>query len=82
MIPILIPLPAVLNERRAPELVGADQLRAAVEQRAVGDVRPDLRDARDVSRQPAELGAGEDDGEPVEDDLVAPGHPRRREWSW
>ena len=43
-IPILTPFPAVLKSA-APHLRRADQLRAPVEERPVGDVRPDLRDA-------------------------------------
>jgi len=64
--------------RRTPHLVGADQLRAAVEQRPVRDARPDLFHAG-RGGQPAELGAREQDGHPVQHDLVAPGDPSSRD---
>ena len=68
----LDPVARRVEQRCVPELVGADQLRAAVEQRPVGDARPDLRDARNGG-EPPELRARDDDGEAVEHDLVAPG---------
>ena len=70
------------REARAPELVGADHLRPLVErarardrrprdgERVVGEVRPDLRDARD-RREPADVAGRDDEREPVGDEPVA-----------
>ena len=62
-------------EVRAPELVGADLLRAELHrERVVANVRPDLRDARNVCEL-RDLRAREDDGEAVRDEPVAPADP-------
>ena len=66
-------------EVRAPECVGADLFRAAgVAQRVVAHIRPDLGDALNLS-QLRDLGAGQDDCEPVRHEPVVPAHVCRRQ---
>ena len=67
------------GERRPPDCGCADQLRRAVQERVVGEARPDGR-ARHGTK-PRELRARDDDGEPVEDDAVAPVHLGARDRS-
>ena len=59
------------GQGRAPERGRADQLRRPVEQRVVRDAGPDARDTAHAS-EPTELGAGEDDREPVQHNAEAP----------
>ena len=83
MIPIFIPLPAVV--RFGPQSVGrADQVRRLVQsgsrraERVVADRRVDARDAREA-REAADLRGRQIDGERVQDDAVAPAHVRLRQ---
>ena len=77
--PDLDPVARGAERRHAPHLGRADQTRAAVEQRAgrrrsARRARPPAVAPRRPSSEP-----GEDDGEAVEDDAVAPGDPRGRD---
>jgi hypothetical protein len=58
-------------ERRSPKGGGADQLRRSVEVGVIRDARPNAIDSGDV-REAGEPIAGDDDGEPVQDDAVVP----------
>ena len=83
MIPIFIPLPAVVSVR-APERGRADQRRGLVErlrrlaERVVAHGGIDPGDAGEL-REPGNLGARQLDRERVQDDAVVPAHVRGRE---
>ena len=66
------------REVGAPHRGCADQLGTAVEERVVRDARVDLRDSRH-RREPGDVGARHDDGDPVQDDTVVPADPRVRD---
>ena len=75
--PDLHPL-ARVGPRRPPDDGRADQLRRAIEARAVGRARPDARDAG-YAGEPCHRSARHDDGEAVQRDAVAPVDVRARD---